>query len=171
MYVSNMILLITICSYYKGWHDVVASWGEKGIKVLTYINSFFSDPDAPELTRVDPHEPYDYTYENQSSIPSEASTDHMAYSTGLNQTAGQAVSNIDVSAQSGRPGTVSAVDRNALIETVRSGKETRNLFREGIEHGYFVKDVNGKPYFMHSGSIELLLLDTTHPGELIHENS
>ena len=30
--------------HYPGWHEMVASWEREGMKVLTYINPFFSDP-------------------------------------------------------------------------------------------------------------------------------
>jgi alpha-glucosidase len=30
--------------WYPGWQDMVSKWGEDDIRVLTYINPFFSDP-------------------------------------------------------------------------------------------------------------------------------
>jgi len=30
--------------YYPGWHQMIASWSDAGIRVLTYVNPFFSDP-------------------------------------------------------------------------------------------------------------------------------
>jgi len=45
----------------------------------------------------------------------------------------------------------------------------RNLYREGIQHGYFVNKTGAGPkgavgaYSMHSGSIEFCMLDTTNP--------
>lgn len=30
--------------YYPGWHDMTTTWSHAGIRVLTYVNPFFSDP-------------------------------------------------------------------------------------------------------------------------------
>lgn len=40
---------------------------------------------------------------------------------------------------------------------------TRNLFQEGYENGYFVKNSNGSTYLMKSVSIEFAMLDFTNP--------
>jgi len=40
---------------------------------------------------------------------------------------------------------------------------SRNLYREGIDRGYFVQSPQGGSYKMHSGSIEFCMLDTTNP--------
>ena len=37
-------------SYYPKWNEMVDGWASKGIRVLTYINSFFSDPIAAKST-------------------------------------------------------------------------------------------------------------------------
>jgi hypothetical protein len=55
---------------------------------------------------------------------------------------------------------------NPLIKSTSEYESTtcrRNLFREGIKHGYFVKTVTGAPYTLHSGSIEFHMLDCTNP--------
>lgn len=45
----------------------------------------------------------------------------------------------------------------------RAGSLTHNFYQEGLEHGYFVKKVDGTPYKMYSLSIEFLTLDVTNP--------
>lgn len=39
----------------------------------------------------------------------------------------------------------------------------RNLYAEGVEHSYFVKNAYGRPYLLRSGSIEFHMVDLTHP--------
>ena len=69
------------------------------------------------------------------------------------------------------------VDPNAPIPNVTAAAAAaastsptgRNLYREGIQHGYFVNKTGAGPkgavgaYSMHSGSIEFCMLDTTNP--------
>ena len=40
---------------------------------------------------------------------------------------------------------------------------TRNLFLEGVENGYFVKNRTGQTYLMQSISIEFAMIDFTNP--------
>ena len=43
------------------------------------------------------------------------------------------------------------------------GPGMRNLYREGVDNGFFVQSPQGGVYKMHSGSIEFCMLDTTNP--------
>ena len=80
-------------TYYPNWKEMVQYWGEEhGIRVMSYINPFFSETEGGRVA----------------------------------------------------PGA-------------------RNLYREGINNGYFVQSPQGGAYKMHSGSIEFCMLDTTNP--------
>lgn len=80
-------------TYYPNWKEMVQYWGEEhGIRVMSYINPFFSETEGGKVS----------------------------------------------------PGA-------------------RNLYKEGINNGYFVQSPQGGAYKMHSGSIEFCMLDTTNP--------
>lgn len=57
-------------------------------------------------------------------------------------------------------------NKNNCQEEVKK-KARRDLFGEGIEHGYFVKDTSNSSYMLASGSIEFHMVDFTNPAARI----
>lgn len=81
--------------YYPKWSHMVQDWANQGIRVISYINPFFSNPTTARTT-----------------------------------------------------------------DTLFFG---RNLYEEGVQNQYFVKNKNNSPYLLRSGSIEFFMVDLTNP--------
>ncbi|KAJ1435627.1 glycosyl hydrolases family 31-domain-containing protein [Ochromonadaceae sp. CCMP2298] len=116
-------------SYYPEWANMVTSLAQRGVRIMSYINPFFSDKD-----------PYASPPSSSSSSTSSSPSTPVGNST-------------HPTAHSTAP-----VPSDATTQT-------RNLYREGIEKGYFVQSpVTGVgAYRFRSGSIDFAMLDTTHP--------
>jgi len=50
-----------------------------------------------------------------------------------------------------------------LVDVEEKGDFERNLFREAVEHGFFVKDRQGEPYMITNTTFDAGLVDLTHP--------
>lgn len=126
-------------NYYPQWDATVAKWAQKDIRVLTYVNPFFSEVDTPG-------------YSSVSSTTTALAATSVPISTPASTSA---------SAPTGSPTSFSQASEVGSNE--RPSANRRNLLREGIENSYFVQHPEGGPYHMYSGSIKFCMLDTTNP--------
>lgn len=55
----------------------------------------------------------------------------------------------------------------STVSDKSNSSSRRDLYGEGIEHGYFVKDSSNNSYLLASGSIEFHMVDFTNPGARI----
>lgn len=120
---------------------MIRSWSELGIRVLTYINPFFSFiPSSSELS------------ENISSDRKgkviESNPHHISRPRN-NET--EAAINHD--------------SHHMAVASDRQSSKLRDIYTEGLENRYFLysQDDSRHPYILRSGSIEFHMLDFTNP--------
>jgi hypothetical protein len=125
---------------------MVDDWAQKGIRVLTYINSFFSDPIAAKSTST-PTNPH----ANKGSHNNDNNSNNVNNNSNNNDNNSNNVNNNNNNNNHNNNSIATAIN------------QLRNLYQEGLTNKYFVQNKAGQSYRLHSGSIEFCMLDTTNP--------
>jgi alpha-glucosidase (family GH31 glycosyl hydrolase) len=132
---------------------MVSNLQQRGVRMLSYINPFFSDVEDP------------YAPQAEASSVSAVDVDGRDGEQGEHTHGASDRTHSTVSTNSTHTVYTHTHTHTPPTPTSPTPTPMRNLYKEGVEHGYFVQSpIPGVgTYRFRSGSIDFAMLDTTNP--------